>query len=106
MLQAVGLDPELVMHPLTVTNFREIYNDHISAHIMAFVLAFARGLQVYLPAFTTATSVTAQTEAQAVSETDPTTGFQSAQIETVTDNRALEPSVPPAVHARADEFGR
>ena len=28
----------------TVTNFREIYNDHIGAHIMAFVLAFARGL--------------------------------------------------------------
>jgi phosphoglycerate dehydrogenase-like enzyme len=41
--------PELVAHSLTVTNFREIYNDHISAHIMAFVLAFARGLQVYIP---------------------------------------------------------
>jgi hypothetical protein len=27
-----------------VTNFREIYNDHIGAHIMAFILAFARGL--------------------------------------------------------------
>jgi phosphoglycerate dehydrogenase-like enzyme len=32
-----------------VTNFREIYNDHIAAHIMAFVLAFARGLHHYLP---------------------------------------------------------
>jgi phosphoglycerate dehydrogenase-like enzyme len=32
-----------------VTNFREIYNDHIAAHIMAFVLAFARGLHRYLP---------------------------------------------------------
>jgi phosphoglycerate dehydrogenase-like enzyme len=32
-----------------VTNFREIYNDHIGAHIMAFVLAFARGLHRYLP---------------------------------------------------------
>ena len=32
-----------------VTNFREIYNDHIGAHIMAFVLAFARGLHHYLP---------------------------------------------------------
>ena len=41
--------PELVQHSLTVTNFREIFNDHISAHIMAFVLAFARGLHVYIP---------------------------------------------------------
>lgn len=41
--------PALVAHPLTVTNFREIYNDHISAHILAFVLAFARGLHVYIP---------------------------------------------------------
>jgi phosphoglycerate dehydrogenase-like enzyme len=40
---------ELISHPLTVTNFREIYNDHISAHILAFVLAFARGLHVYIP---------------------------------------------------------
>jgi phosphoglycerate dehydrogenase-like enzyme len=41
--------PEMAAHPLTVTNFREIFNDHISAHIMAFVLAFARGLHVYIP---------------------------------------------------------
>src|SRR6266850_993791 len=41
--------PELIVHPAVVTNFREIYNDHIGAHIMAFVLAFARGLHVYLP---------------------------------------------------------
>jgi phosphoglycerate dehydrogenase-like enzyme len=41
--------PELVAHPVVVTNFREIYNDHIGAHIMAFVLAFARGLHQYLP---------------------------------------------------------
>jgi phosphoglycerate dehydrogenase-like enzyme len=41
--------PELVAHPLTVTNFREIYNDHIGAHILAFVLAFARGLHVFIP---------------------------------------------------------
>jgi phosphoglycerate dehydrogenase-like enzyme len=41
--------PELVAHPVAVTNFREIYNDHIAAHIMAFVLAFARGLHHYLP---------------------------------------------------------
>ncbi|HEX3176546.1 MAG TPA: D-2-hydroxyacid dehydrogenase [Methylomirabilota bacterium] len=41
--------PELVAHPVQVTNFREIYNDHIAAHIMAFVLAFARDLHRYLP---------------------------------------------------------
>ena len=41
--------PELIAHPLAVTNFREIFNDHIGAHIMAFVLAFARGLHVYIP---------------------------------------------------------
>jgi phosphoglycerate dehydrogenase-like enzyme len=41
--------PELVAHPLVVTNMREIYSDHIGAHIMAFVLAFARDLQTYLP---------------------------------------------------------
>jgi phosphoglycerate dehydrogenase-like enzyme len=41
--------PALVDHPVVVTNFREIYNDHIAAHIMAFVLAFARDLHRYLP---------------------------------------------------------
>jgi phosphoglycerate dehydrogenase-like enzyme len=41
--------PELVAHPVVVTNFREIFNDHIAAHIMAFVLAFARGLHYYFP---------------------------------------------------------
>jgi phosphoglycerate dehydrogenase-like enzyme len=41
--------PELIAHPVAVTNFREIFNDHIGAHIMAFVLAFARGLHYYLP---------------------------------------------------------
>lgn len=41
--------PELIAHPLVVTNFREIFNDHISTHIMAFVLAFARGLNVFIP---------------------------------------------------------
>jgi phosphoglycerate dehydrogenase-like enzyme len=40
---------EMIHHPVVVTNFREIFNDHISAHIMAFVLAFARGLHVYIP---------------------------------------------------------
>lgn len=41
--------PELIAHPLVVTNFREIFNDHVSAHILAFVLAFARGLHVFIP---------------------------------------------------------
>src|SRR3954464_190082 len=41
--------PELIVHPVVITNFREIYNDHIAAHIMSFVLAFARGLHVYIP---------------------------------------------------------
>jgi phosphoglycerate dehydrogenase-like enzyme len=41
--------PALIEHPLRVTNFREIFNDHIGAHILAFVLAFARGLHVFIP---------------------------------------------------------
>src|SRR4029453_16491241 len=41
--------PELVAHSVAITNFREIYNDHIAAHIMAFVLAFARGFPDSLP---------------------------------------------------------
>lgn len=41
--------PELIAHATVVTNFREIFNDHIGAHIMAFILAFARGLHRYLP---------------------------------------------------------
>ena len=41
--------PALVAHAAVVTNFREIYNDHIGAHIMAFVLAFARDFPRYLP---------------------------------------------------------
>src|ERR1700682_3037008 len=41
--------PELVRHPLEVTNVRGIFNEHIAAHILAFVLAFARGLHRYIP---------------------------------------------------------
>ena len=41
--------PELVAHPVVVTNMREIYNDHIGAHILAYVLAFARDFHTYLP---------------------------------------------------------
>ena len=39
----------LIESDIVVTNFREIFNDHIGAHIMAFVLAFARGLHMYIP---------------------------------------------------------
>ena len=39
----------LVNRDLVMTNTREIYNDHISAHIMSLLLGFARGLQVYIP---------------------------------------------------------
>jgi phosphoglycerate dehydrogenase-like enzyme len=38
-----------VQHPVFVTNFRGIFNEHIAAHIMAFVLAFARGFHYYVP---------------------------------------------------------
>lgn len=41
--------PELIEHPVTVTNMREIYNDHIGANVMAYILAFARGLTHYMP---------------------------------------------------------
>ena len=41
---------ELIAHPVTVTNFRGIYNDHISAHIMMMVLALSRGLPGYMRA--------------------------------------------------------
>ncbi len=41
--------PELIAHKAPVTNFRQIFNDHISAHILAFVLAFARGLHTFIP---------------------------------------------------------
>ena len=40
---------ELIDHPVTATNFRGIFNEHIAAHILAFVLALARGLQYYIP---------------------------------------------------------
>jgi phosphoglycerate dehydrogenase-like enzyme len=40
--------PDLIAHSAVVTNFREIFNDHIGAHILAFVLAFARGLHIFI----------------------------------------------------------
>ncbi len=38
---------ELINHPTQVTNFREIYNDHISVHIVAMMLSFVKHLNVY-----------------------------------------------------------
>ena len=38
---------ELIASDVEVTNFRGIFNDHISAHVMAFVLCFARGMHAY-----------------------------------------------------------
>ncbi|MGW3623624.1 D-2-hydroxyacid dehydrogenase [Streptomyces sp. NPDC000880] len=38
---------ELVAHPVEVTNFRGIYNDHVATHAVAMVLALARGLHRY-----------------------------------------------------------
>ena len=35
---------------VTVTNFRGVYNDHISAHIMMYVLGLSRGITGYLKA--------------------------------------------------------
>ena len=39
--------PELIAHPALVTNFREIYNDHLSHHVLALMLAFAKQLHRY-----------------------------------------------------------
>lgn len=41
--------PELVEHPVEITNLRGIFNDHLATSILAFVLAFARGMHVFLP---------------------------------------------------------
>ena len=38
---------ELIKHPVQVTNFREIYNDHISVHIVAMMLSFVKHLNAY-----------------------------------------------------------
>ena len=42
--------PELNDHPVTVTNARGIYSDHISHHIMMFMLALSRGLPYWVAA--------------------------------------------------------
>ncbi|AWT59698.1 MAG: Glyoxylate/hydroxypyruvate reductase B [Candidatus Moanabacter tarae] len=38
---------DLIQSDVVVTNFRGIYNDHISIHIMAFILVFARQMHLY-----------------------------------------------------------
>jgi phosphoglycerate dehydrogenase-like enzyme len=40
--------PELAAHPVRVTNFRGIYNDHVAIHAVAMLLALARGLPRYI----------------------------------------------------------
>jgi phosphoglycerate dehydrogenase-like enzyme len=39
--------PELIAHPVVVTNLRGIFADRIPTQIMAYVLSFARGLHIY-----------------------------------------------------------
>ena len=39
---------ELVAHPVQVTNFRGIYNDHVATHAVAMLLAMARNLHTYM----------------------------------------------------------
>ena len=40
--------PELVAHPVQVTNFRGIYNDHVAIHAVAMLLALSRNLHTYM----------------------------------------------------------
>ena len=39
---------ELVKHPVQVTNFRGIYNDHVAIHAVAMLLALSRNLHTYM----------------------------------------------------------
>ena len=41
---------ELIDHPVTITNVRGVYNDHIAQHILMYMLALARGLPFYMDA--------------------------------------------------------
>jgi len=38
---------ELIGHPTAVTNFREIYNDHISIQILGYILNFTKHFNIY-----------------------------------------------------------
>jgi phosphoglycerate dehydrogenase-like enzyme len=39
--------PELLAHPVIVTNLRGVYSDHVATHALAFMLSFARGFDRY-----------------------------------------------------------
>ena len=41
--------PEIIEHPVVITTFKGIFDEHIGAHIMAYLLAFARGFHYYIP---------------------------------------------------------
>ncbi|WP_020387804.1 D-2-hydroxyacid dehydrogenase [Kribbella catacumbae] len=47
--------PELVAHPVQVTNMRDTYTDHVATHTLALVLALCRGLPRYVREQQTAT---------------------------------------------------
>lgn len=40
--------PELVAHPLTLTNMRGLYSDVIADHVMGFIICFARNFHHYI----------------------------------------------------------
>ncbi|WP_433015226.1 D-2-hydroxyacid dehydrogenase [Kribbella sp. CA-294648] len=40
--------PELIAHPVVVTNMRDTYTDHVATHTLALVLAMCRGLPRYV----------------------------------------------------------
>lgn len=42
------LFPELIAHPLTLTNMRGLYSDVIADHVMGFVISFARNFHHYI----------------------------------------------------------
>lgn len=42
--------PELIEHPVVITNPRGTFNDHIGQHVLMYVLALARGLPYYMAA--------------------------------------------------------
>ena len=39
---------DLINHPAIVTNFRGIYNDHISVHILALMLNLTKHINIYI----------------------------------------------------------
>lgn len=40
--------PELIEHPLTLTNMRGLFSDVIADHVMGYVISFARNFHVYI----------------------------------------------------------